>query len=141
MPTAFDHPFLDLARRRVLVLDGAMGTSLMQYKPADAEWGTAPGGKPLVNLSDALVYTHPEWIREIHRGFLAVGCDGIETNTFNASRIVLDDFGMGDKIDEINRLNVRLAKEVAAEFSTPDGLDAEVLGRIEALMASFRWAA
>ena len=120
MPTAFDHPFLNLARERVVILDGAMGTSLHRYKPTDKDWGYAPNGKHLMNLSDSLVYTHPEWIKEIHRGFLAAGCDGIETNTFNASQIVLDDFGMGDKIDEINRLNIRIAKEAAAEFSTPE---------------------
>src|SRR4051812_20175165 len=110
---------LSLARERVIVLDGAMGTSLHRYKPTDHDWGHAPNGKSLLNLSDALVYTRPEWVREIHRGFLAVGCGGIETNTFNASALVLDEFGMGDKLDEINRLNVRIAKEAAAEFSTP----------------------
>src|SRR5262249_4790721 len=103
----------------VLILDGAMGTSLHRYKPTDADWGRAPNGKSLMNLCDTLAYTRPEWIREIHRGFLAAGCDGIETNTFNASQIVLDDFGMGDRLDEINRLTIRLAKEAAAEFSTP----------------------
>ena len=119
MPTHFDHPFLNTARERVLVLDGAMGTSLHRYHPTDKDWGYAPNGKSLMNLSDALVYTRPEWIAEIHRGFLAAGCDAVETNTFNASQIVLDDFGMGDKLDEINRLNIRIAKGVAAEFATP----------------------
>jgi 5-methyltetrahydrofolate--homocysteine methyltransferase len=114
------HPFLELAQRRVVILDGGMGTSLHRYKPKDEDWGWSPSGKHLMNLSDALVYTHPEWIREVHRGFLAVGCDGIETNTFNSSQLVLDEFGMGDKLEEINRLNIRLAKEVAAEFSTPE---------------------
>src|SRR5829696_1038083 len=120
MPTPLDHPFLNLARERVVILDGAMGTSLHRYHPTDKDWGHAPNGKSLMNLSDALVYTRPEWIAEIHRGFLAAGCDGVETNTFNASQIVLDDFGLGHKIDEINRLNIRIAKEVAAEFSAPD---------------------
>src|SRR5687767_6022384 len=119
MPSDFDHPFLDLARRRVVILDGAMGTSLHRYRPTDKDWGHAPNGKSLMNLSDALVYTRPEWIAEIHRGFLAAGCDGIETNTFNASQIVLDEFGMGDKLVEINRLNIKIAKDVAAEFGTP----------------------
>ena len=119
MPQPLDHPFLNLARERVVILDGAMGTSLHRYHPTDKDWGHAPNGKSLMNLSDALVYTRPEWIAEIHRGFLEAGCDGIETNTFNASQIVLDDFGMGDKLDEINRLNVKIAKEVVAEFSTP----------------------
>lgn len=115
-----EHPFLQLARERVVILDGGMGTSLHRYKPRDEDWGWSPGGKHLMNLSDALVYTHPEWIRQIHKGFLAVGCDGIETNTFNSSRLVLEEFGMGEKLEEINRLNIRLAKEVAAEFSTPN---------------------
>jgi 5-methyltetrahydrofolate--homocysteine methyltransferase len=120
MPSDLDHQFLNLARRRVVILDGAMGTSLHRYRPSDKDWGHAPNGKSLMNLSDALVYTRPEWIREIHCGFLAAGCDGIETNTFNASQIVLDDFGMGDKLIEINRLNIRIAREAAAEFSTAE---------------------
>ncbi len=114
-----DHPFLNTARERVLILDGGMGTSLHRYHPKDDDWGYSPTGKSLMNLSDALVYTRPDWIRDIHRGYFAVGCDAVETNTFNASQIVLDDFGMGGKLDEINRLNVRLAREAAREFSTP----------------------
>ena len=120
MPSPFRHPFLDLARERVVVLDGGMGTSLHKYHPTDKDWGYSPGGKSLMNLSDALVYTHPNWIREIHRGFFEAGCDGVETNTFNANAIGLGEFGMADKLDEINRLNIRLAKEVAAEFAAPD---------------------
>jgi 5-methyltetrahydrofolate--homocysteine methyltransferase len=111
MPT----DLLQLARERVVVLDGAMGTSLHRYKPTAADWG----GEHLVNLCDALAYTRPEWVRDIHRGYLAVGCDGIETNTFNGSKLVLAEFGLADKVDELNRLNVRLAKEAAAEFATP----------------------
>src|SRR5580698_4636309 len=101
---SFDHPFLRVARERVLILDGGMGTSLHRYKPKESDWGYNPAGKSLLNLSDALVYTHPEWIREIHRGFLSAGCDGIETNTFNANKIGLGrpgdpfEFGMGDKL-------------------------------------------
>jgi 5-methyltetrahydrofolate--homocysteine methyltransferase len=108
------HPFLELAARRVLILDGAMGTALHQYHPTVADWG----GEHLVNLSDALAYTRPEWIRDVHRGFFAVGCDAVETNTFNGSKLVLAEFGLGDKVDELNRLNVRLAREAAREFST-----------------------
>src|SRR5271167_917295 len=98
----FDHPFLRLARERVLILDGGMGTSLHKYKPAEKDWGHGPDGKSLLNLSDALVYTHPEWIEEIHRSFLAVGCDGIETNTFNSNGIGLGEFKMGGHLDELN---------------------------------------
>jgi 5-methyltetrahydrofolate--homocysteine methyltransferase len=117
---AADSPFLRLARDRVVILDGAMGTSLHRYKPAEKDWGYAPNGKSLLNLSDALVYTHPEWVREIHEGFLAAGCDGVETNTFNANGIGLAEFGMADQLEEINRQNVRIAKKAAADFSTAD---------------------
>jgi 5-methyltetrahydrofolate--homocysteine methyltransferase len=110
------YPLLDLIDRRVLILDGAMGTSLHRYHPTVADWG----GDHLVNLTDALAYTRPEWVRDVHRGFLEVGCDAVETNTFNGSKLVLAEFRLGDKVDEINRLNVRLAKQAAREFSTPD---------------------
>ena len=110
---------LELARDRVVILDGGMGTSLHRYQPAEADWGYTADGKSLLNLSDALAYTHPEWIQEIHEGFLAAGCDAVETNTFNANGIGLSEFGLADKLDEINRLNVRLAKAAVAKFSTP----------------------
>ena len=114
MPT----DFLSLARERVVILDGGMGTSLHRFHPTDKDWGYSPNGKHLMNLSDALVYTHPEWIEEIHRGFFEAGCDGIETNTFNATQIVLDEFGMAELLDEINRENIRIARKVASQFST-----------------------
>ncbi len=117
MPT--DHPFLKLADERVLILDGGMGTSLHRYKPTDNDWGYSPAGKSLMNLSDTLVYTKPDWIREIHAGYFEAGCDAVETNTFNANTIGLGEFGMADRTDEINRQNIRLAKEVAAQFATP----------------------
>ncbi len=111
--------FLRLSDERVLILDGGMGTSLHKYKPTDADWGYSPGGKSLMNLSDALVYTHPEWIREIHEGYFEAGCDAIETNTFNANAIGLGEFEMTPQLEEINRLNIRLAREAAKKFSTP----------------------
>jgi 5-methyltetrahydrofolate--homocysteine methyltransferase len=115
-----DSPFLRVTDDRVLILDGGMGTSLQNYKPTDKDWGYAPNGKSLMNLSDALVYTHPEWIKEIHRGYFAAGCDAVETNTFNANAIGLGEFDLVPKMDEINRANIRLAREAATEFSTKD---------------------
>jgi 5-methyltetrahydrofolate--homocysteine methyltransferase len=114
-----ESPFLNLADDRVVILDGGMGTSLHRYKPAEKDWGYSPNGKNLLNLSDALVYTHPDWIREIHAGYFEAGCDAVETNTFNANAVGLGEFGMAEKLEEINRLNIRLAKEVAAKFATP----------------------
>lgn len=112
--------FLSLLNERVLILDGGMGTSLHKYKPKDTDWGYGPDGKSLMNLSDALVYTKPEWIREIHRGYFAAGCDAIETNTFNANAIGLGEFSLNNKLEEINRQNIRIAKEAANEFTTAD---------------------
>ena len=115
MPT----DFLKLCDERVVILDGGMGTSLHKYHPHESDWGYSSTGKSLLNLSDALCYTHPEWIREIHEGFFEAGCDAVETNTFNATSIVLDEFGMTEKLDEINRLNIRIAREAAQKFTTP----------------------
>lgn len=118
MPT--DSPFLKLADDRVVILDGGMGTSLHRYKPTDKDWGYSPTGKSLMNLSDALCYTKPDWIREIHAGYFEAGCDAVETNTFNANTIGLGEFGMADRTEEINRQNIRIAKAVAAQFATQD---------------------
>ena len=100
------HPFLDILNDRVLILDGAMGTSIHRYHPKADDWG----GDHLTNLSDAVSLTPPEWIREIHRSFLAAGCDAIETNTFNGSRHVLAEFGLGDRCRELSRLGAQLAR-------------------------------
>jgi 5-methyltetrahydrofolate--homocysteine methyltransferase len=111
---------LDLARERVVILDGGMGTSLHKYHPTEADWGVNDAGKSLLNLSDSLVYTHPDWIREIHEGYLLAGCDAIETNTFNANEIGLGEFGMAHKLAELNRENIRIARKAAQKFSTAD---------------------
>ncbi len=120
MDTAAHPTLLDLAKTRVVVLDGGMGTSLHQFKPTEADWGYAPNGKSLLNLSDTLAYTHPEWITAIHEGYFEAGCDAVETNTFNANMIGLSEFGVAGQLDEINRLNVKLAKDAAAKYSTPE---------------------
>jgi 5-methyltetrahydrofolate--homocysteine methyltransferase len=107
--------FLSLLSERVLILDGAMGTSIHRFNPTDDDWG----GPKQVNNCDYVGLVHPEWIHEIHRGFLEIGCDAVETNTFNSSRIVLSEFQVGHLVDEINRRNVRIARDAVKEFSTP----------------------
>jgi len=108
--------FLDALDRRVVILDGGMGTSIHQRDPQPIDWG----GEHLVNLSDAVSYSRPEWIVDIHRGFLEAGCDAIETNTFNGSRHVLAEFGMADRVLDINRLGAKLAREAVKLVETPD---------------------
>jgi 5-methyltetrahydrofolate--homocysteine methyltransferase len=107
--------FLGLLEERVLIFDGAMGTSIHHRRPIAADWG----GEHLVNLSDAVSLSRPEWVLDIHRQFLEVGCDCIETNTFNGSRHVLAEFGMAEHCRELSRVGAQLARRAVSEFSTP----------------------
>jgi 5-methyltetrahydrofolate--homocysteine methyltransferase len=105
--------FFDTVRERVVIYDGAMGTNIQKRNPTlDDFWGKE-------NCSEILVLSRPDIIREIHADFLNVGCDVVETNTFGGTRIVLGEFGLEDKVREINVRAVQLAREVAEQFSTP----------------------
>jgi 5-methyltetrahydrofolate--homocysteine methyltransferase len=99
---------------RIVVLDGAAGTSIqgMHLKPADF------GGPQLDGCNENLVCTRPDKIRELHRSFLAAGADIIETNTFGATSIVLAEYGLQDNARELNRIAAELAREEADAAST-----------------------
>src|SRR6266487_1320785 len=104
--------FLQTVRERVVIYDGAMGTNIQMRNPTlDDYWGKE-------NCSEVLVLSRPDIIRDIHADFFKVGCDIVETNTFGATRIVLGEFGLEDRTAEINITAVKLAKEVAQQFST-----------------------
>jgi 5-methyltetrahydrofolate--homocysteine methyltransferase len=100
---------------RILVLDGAMGTSI-QALDLDAE---AFGGPELEGCNEMLNLTRPEAILEIHRGFLEAGADVIETNTFGSTPLVLAEYGLADRAREISRAAARIAGQAAEAFSTP----------------------
>ena len=105
--------FLELLSERVLVYDGAMGTSIQLHAPTiDDYWGKE-------GCNELLVLSRPDIIRSIHASFFEVGCDIVETNSFGSTRVVLDEYELGEKTHELNVAAARLAKEVAAEFSTP----------------------
>src|SRR5262245_13959517 len=106
---------LSLLDERVLILDGAMGTNIHRHDPTDADWG----GQEFMNLCEVVTLTHPEWIHDIHSGFFAAGCDAVETNTFSGSKLVLAEYGLADKCEELTRRGVRIAKDAARAFSTP----------------------
>ncbi len=109
-------------RRRIMVIDGAMGTAIQRDRPDEAsyrgdrftEWPTAlQGNNDLLNL------TQPQIIAAIHREYLEAGADILETNTFNANAISLSDYGMQDLSYELNFAGAALARKAADAFSTP----------------------
>jgi 5-methyltetrahydrofolate--homocysteine methyltransferase len=113
------HPpakFLDELSRRVLVFDGAMGTSLQALQPTAQDFG----GEAHEGCLDFLVISKPELVERVHRSFLEVGADVIETDSFRANRITLADFDLADRVHEINRKAAGLARRLADEYSTPD---------------------
>ena len=108
-------PFLELARRRVVVLDGAMGTSIHTYDlDLQRDWLGQE------NISEVLNLTRPEIIQEIHESYLAAGADAVETNTFGANKIVLAEAGMPERAFEINQLAATIARKACDKFETPD---------------------
>lgn len=112
-----------LLKQRILILDGAMGTMIQRFKLTEADFRgerLRDHPKDLKNNSDLLVLTRPDVIRDIHEGYLAAGADIIETNTFGASAIAQDDYGLGHLAREMNVAAAKLARAAADKFSTPD---------------------
>src|SRR5688572_9064754 len=110
-------------KKRILILDGAMGTMLQRYKLGEAEYRGARFADfdhDVKGNNELLVLTRPQVIREIHEQYLAAGADIIETNTFGATRIAQADYHMESLAAEMNLAAARLAKEACAKFSTPE---------------------
>ncbi|MBI1909665.1 MAG: methionine synthase [Deltaproteobacteria bacterium] len=113
--------YLEIAKERVLIYDGAMGTNIQirqlssdpSRKLTKKDYGGHDG------WNENLVFTRPDVIEEVHASFLEVGCDVLETNTFGGSRLKLDEFGAGPRVLEYNSTAARLARKVADQYSTP----------------------
>jgi 5-methyltetrahydrofolate--homocysteine methyltransferase len=113
----------ELLARRILILDGAMGTMIQRYKLGEAEYrGTrfADLDRDVKGNNELLSLTRPEVISEIHEQYLAAGADILETNTFGATRVAQADYRMEDLAWEMNVASARLAKAACAKYSTPD---------------------
>src|SRR5687768_10621411 len=108
--------FLDLLKEKVVVFDGAMGTYLQSLNLSIDDWG----GPNFENCSENLLYTRPDAIEKVHTGFLDVGCDVIETNSFGGSEVVLTEFGIAEKTYDVNLKAAQLAKRIANDYSTAD---------------------
>ncbi len=112
-----------ILQRRILVLDGAMGTMIQRFKLGEAQYR----GERFKDLArdvkgnnELLSLTQPAIIRDIHQGYLAAGADLIETNTFGATSIAQADYDMSHLAREMNLASARLARSACDAFSTPD---------------------
>jgi 5-methyltetrahydrofolate--homocysteine methyltransferase len=103
--------FLSALNSRILLFDGAMGTEIQKLNPKPEDF---PDGKD--GFNDGLVITHPDWIKKIHRSYLAAGADCIETNSFGSNKLKLDEYGYGNQTVEFNKKIAKLAVDVCSEF-------------------------
>lgn len=118
--------FLDAIKERVIVYDGAMGTSLQKQDLGAKEFG----GEKYVGCNDFLVISYPEAVEKVHRSFLEVGVDVIETCTFRANRLTLGEYGLQDRALEINHTAAALARRLADEYAAQNGQERFVAGSI-----------
>jgi 5-methyltetrahydrofolate--homocysteine methyltransferase len=106
--------FLSELKRRVLVYDGAMGTNLQKHQLTAEDFRGKEG------CNELLVLSRPDVIRSVHASFLEAGSDVIETDSFGSTSIVLAEYGLEDRVHELNLAAARLARSVADEYSTPE---------------------
>ena len=112
-----------ILQQRIAIIDGAMGTMIQRYKLGETDFRGerfAAHHKDLKGNNDLLVMTRPDVIREIHAQYLAAGADIIESNTFGATSIAQEDYGLGNIAREMNVAAARVARSAADEYSTPD---------------------
>jgi 5-methyltetrahydrofolate--homocysteine methyltransferase len=115
----------EILKERIMVLDGAMGTMIQQYKLTEEDYrGERFKDFPhdLKGNNDLLSITQPHIIKEIHRKYLEAGSDILETNTFNSTSVSMADYHMEDLVYELNYQSAKIAREVCDEFKkiTPD---------------------
>jgi len=106
--------FLDTLKERIVVFDGAMGTNLQVQNLSLEDFG----GLRFEGCNENLLVTRPDAVEKVHSAFLEVGCDVIETNSFNGTPIDFAEYDIGDKAYDMNVLAARLAKRVAGDYST-----------------------
>ena len=107
-------------KKRILVLDGAMGTMIQEYKFSEEDYRGdrfLDWPSPLQGNNDLLTLTQPEAIKTIHRKYAEAGADIIETNTFSSTSIAMEDYHMQDLVYELNYQAVKLAREVCDEIT------------------------
>ncbi|HEY3476945.1 MAG TPA: homocysteine S-methyltransferase family protein, partial [Anaerolineales bacterium] len=118
--------YLDALETKVLVFDGAMGTSLQNQQLTAEHFG----GEQYNGCNDYLVISYPEAVETVHRSFLEVGVDVLETDTFRSNRITMQEYGLQDRVIEINETAARLARRLADEYTEKTGQPRFVAGSI-----------
>jgi 5-methyltetrahydrofolate--homocysteine methyltransferase len=118
--------YLEALNDHVLVYDGAMGTSLQVMNLTAEHFG----GEQYNGCNDYLVISHPEAVENVHRSFLEVGVDVIETDTFRTNRITMAEYGLADRVIEINQTAASLARRLADEYAAKTGQPRFVAGSI-----------
>jgi 5-methyltetrahydrofolate--homocysteine methyltransferase len=111
-----------ILQNRIAILDGAMGTMIQRYKLGEADYRGErfkDHPKDLKGNNELLQFTRPDVITEIHEQYLAAGADLIETNTFGATSVAQDDYGLGAFAREMNVAGARLARAACDKYSTP----------------------
>ncbi|HTG92867.1 MAG TPA: methionine synthase [Pyrinomonadaceae bacterium] len=106
--------FLQALRERIVVFDGAMGTNIQSQNLTPDDFGGLDG------CNEYLVVTKPEAIETVHSGFLEVGCDVVETDSFGSTSIVLAEYNIADQAYDLNFKAAELAKKVARDYTTQD---------------------
>ena len=109
-----NRKYLDALEKKVLVFDGAMGTSLQLQNLTAGHFG----GEQYNGCNDYLAISYPEAVEKVHRSFLDVGVDVLETDTFRSNRITMTEYGLQDRVIEINQTAASLARRLADEFSS-----------------------
>ena len=108
-----NRKYLDALEKKVLVFDGAMGTSLQNQHLTAEHFG----GEQYNGCNDYLVISYPEAVEKVHRSFLEVGVDVLETDTFRSNRITMTEYKLGDRVIEINETAASLARRLADEYA------------------------
>jgi len=112
--TYTNRRYLDALETKVLVFDGAMGTSLQKMNLTAEHFG----GEQYNGCNDYLVISYPKAVEKVHRSFLEVGVDVIETDTFRSNRITMKEYSLQDRVIEINETAAKLARRLADEYSS-----------------------
>ena len=119
-----NRQYLDLLEKKIAIFDGAMGTSLQSQNLTAEHFG----GERTNGCNDYLVLSHPLAVETVHRSFLEVGVDIIETCTFRSNRLTLGEYGLHDLTLEINKTAASLARRLADEYTSRSGQTRLVAG-------------